>query len=219
MRRRSAVESRRGSSPRTEIVPPSGVARSLDALHRRRLARAVGPDQAEDFALVDVEGDVRDGDGAAVALGKRADRDDGRWHGTDVTSAPPISQSAAGRDVCGSGMLIIRTFRPPSCPSNQPPCPPRPSSMESDSLSAHLPVGPRRVAWSRAGVAGPARHRCRAPASPLRRPPLALARRDLGGAEHRRARFPRPRASPRLCTVGARRLPLGPSDSRSSSAA
>src|SRR4029078_3349298 len=40
-----------------------GPANALDAFHGRRLAGAIGPDEPEDLALEDFEGDVVDGHG------------------------------------------------------------------------------------------------------------------------------------------------------------
>jgi hypothetical protein len=47
------------------------------ALHGRRLARAVGPQEAEDLALVDREGNILDCDRPAVRLVKTGNLDDG----------------------------------------------------------------------------------------------------------------------------------------------
>ena len=55
------------------IRPPQ----SLHALHRRRLAGAVGSDQAEDLPLVHLERHVVDGKRPAVDLADAADLDDG----------------------------------------------------------------------------------------------------------------------------------------------
>ena len=51
-------------------------AQALDALHRRRLAGAVRPDQAEDLAFFDVERHLVHGDDAAVGLADAGDVDD-----------------------------------------------------------------------------------------------------------------------------------------------
>src|SRR5690606_22964097 len=65
-----------------------------DAVEQRRLARAVGADEAEDLALVHVEGDAAHGLDAAEALGDVADRENGRGH----FSFGPCSTSAR---ICG----------------------------------------------------------------------------------------------------------------------
>ena len=54
-----------------------GRAQPFDALHRGGLAGAVGADEAEDLALVDVEAHTVDRDGAAVGLAEILDADDG----------------------------------------------------------------------------------------------------------------------------------------------
>ncbi len=53
-----------------------GLAKAFDALHGGGFARSVGADEAEDLALVDREGCVGDGDGAAVGLADGGDLDD-----------------------------------------------------------------------------------------------------------------------------------------------
>ena len=59
---------------------PAGIERleAGDQVEQRRLAGAVRPDDAEDLALVHVEGDVRVGGQAAVALGHAFDVEQ-RW--------------------------------------------------------------------------------------------------------------------------------------------
>ena len=59
---------------------PIGLANPLDALHRRGLAGAVGTDQAEDLAVVDLERHVVDRDGLAVGLADAGDADDDSGH-------------------------------------------------------------------------------------------------------------------------------------------
>ncbi len=59
-------------------------AQPFDALHRRRLAGAVRPDQAEDLAVVNVERDLVDGDGRAVGLADARDVDDRGSHRLSV---------------------------------------------------------------------------------------------------------------------------------------
>ena len=61
---------------RSTIGPPQ----ALDALHRRGLASPVGPDEAEDLAVVHVERHVVDGDEAAVRLANAVHMDDGTAH-------------------------------------------------------------------------------------------------------------------------------------------
>jgi hypothetical protein len=51
-------------------------AQPLDALHRRRLAGAVGADQAEDLAVPDLEGNVVNRDERPVGLADAVDLDD-----------------------------------------------------------------------------------------------------------------------------------------------
>ena len=51
-------------------------AQPLDALDGRRLPRTVRPEDAEDLALLHLEGDVRDRLEVAVALGQVLDDDD-----------------------------------------------------------------------------------------------------------------------------------------------
>ncbi len=58
---------------------------------RRRLARAIGPEEAEDLALVDLEIDVDDPALRAVVLGEPLGLDDG-GHG-----APPWECGPTGR--------------------------------------------------------------------------------------------------------------------------
>ena len=53
---------------------------TFDALHRRRLASTVGSDQAEDLPSVDIERDVRHGDGGAVPLLEVPDSNNGIGH-------------------------------------------------------------------------------------------------------------------------------------------
>ena len=55
---------------------------TLDALQRRGLAGAVRSDQAEDFAILNVERDLIDGDGPSVGLADAGDADHGSRHGT-----------------------------------------------------------------------------------------------------------------------------------------
>ena len=75
------------------MAPRSGAREALDALHRRGLAGAVRPDQAEDLALLHVERDVVDGDRPAVGLADGGDVDDGvaghAQGGTALCHAPP----------------------------------------------------------------------------------------------------------------------------------
>src|SRR3954454_1046176 len=54
---------------------PAGVDESAEHLDRGRLAGAVGPQEAEDLAAVDVEADVIDCDEVSVALGQAPDLD------------------------------------------------------------------------------------------------------------------------------------------------
>ena len=54
-----------------------GRAEALDALHRGRLAGAVGADEPEDLALENLEAHVVDGDRLAVGLADAVDLDDG----------------------------------------------------------------------------------------------------------------------------------------------
>ena len=70
-RRRDGIEAEHGDGAAVGRRGP------LHALHRRRLARAVGADQAEDLAVVHLERHVVHGDGAAVAFDEIADGDDG----------------------------------------------------------------------------------------------------------------------------------------------
>ena len=51
---------------------------SFDAFHRGGLAGAVGPNEAKDLAVVDVEGDVIDCYSVAVGFAKGRNPDDGR---------------------------------------------------------------------------------------------------------------------------------------------
>ena len=53
-----------------------GSPQPLDALHRRGLAGAVGADQPEDLAVVDVERHLVDGDRRAVGLADAGNVDD-----------------------------------------------------------------------------------------------------------------------------------------------
>ena len=57
-----------------------GRAQAFDALHGGGLAGAVGPDQAEDLARLDVEGDVVDGHGPPVGLANAGDVNGGLRH-------------------------------------------------------------------------------------------------------------------------------------------
>ena len=61
------------------MVPRSGVRRPFDALHRGGLAGAVGPDQTEDLAVVDLERHVVDGHRPAVGLADAGDLNDWMW--------------------------------------------------------------------------------------------------------------------------------------------
>ena len=54
-----------------------GLVEALEDLDRRRLAGAVGPEQAEDLAAADLEVDAVDGLDLAVALAQAGDADDG----------------------------------------------------------------------------------------------------------------------------------------------
>jgi len=54
--------------PATTAVPAVGFDQPGQHLQRRRLARAVGTDDAEDFTALDVEGAALDGDEVAVLL-------------------------------------------------------------------------------------------------------------------------------------------------------
>ena len=65
MRGLSAAPWRAGSRPSTRTEPPSGAPVALQDLDGRRLARAVGPEQRENFAGLDRERQPVD-DGAAV---------------------------------------------------------------------------------------------------------------------------------------------------------
>ena len=76
MRSLSRSAWRAGSMPSTRTVSPIGLVQALEDLDRRRLARAVGPQQAEDLARVDLEADAVDGLDVAVALVQVGDRDD-----------------------------------------------------------------------------------------------------------------------------------------------
>ncbi len=55
-----------------------GPSNAFEAFHGGGLAGAVGSDEAEDFALGDLEGDVIDDGGFAVSFGEAADADGGR---------------------------------------------------------------------------------------------------------------------------------------------
>ena len=77
--------------------PPIRLAQALHALHRGRLAGAVGPEQAKDLPPLDLQGDIVHGEHAAVRLAQVLDLDDGshsiladalRWSG------PPRPQAA-----------------------------------------------------------------------------------------------------------------------------
>ena len=61
-------------------MPRVGVAQAADDLDGGGLPGAVAAQHAEDLAAVDLEADVVDGDGAAVALVQVLDLDDG--HGS-----------------------------------------------------------------------------------------------------------------------------------------
>jgi len=62
-----------GVVPQHEQLAVVGAAQALQALDCRRLARAVGTEQADNLAVVDLERDVGDGDRRAVALPEVAD--------------------------------------------------------------------------------------------------------------------------------------------------
>src|SRR5262249_26304975 len=72
-----------------------------DHAHRRRLARAVRPEEAEHFAPVDPERDVVDGDRVAVVFGEVFDLD----HGLDAPW-PPYEPSAVSRQPSGDEALV-----------------------------------------------------------------------------------------------------------------
>src|SRR5947209_6286964 len=61
-------------------LPAGAVAIALEDLHRRRLAGAVGAEQAEDLAAADLEGDPAHGLDAVVGLPQVVDLDGGRGH-------------------------------------------------------------------------------------------------------------------------------------------
>ena len=61
-------------------MPRSVGAQAFDALHGGGLAGAVGADQAEDLARLDVEGDVVDGHGTPVGLADAGDVNGGLGH-------------------------------------------------------------------------------------------------------------------------------------------
>ena len=63
--------------PSTVSSPRVGLAQALEHLDRRRLARAVGPEQAEDLAAADLEADAVDRLHVAVRLAHVVDADDG----------------------------------------------------------------------------------------------------------------------------------------------
>ena len=75
MRSRSARGRPAGSCPRTETMPPVRVAVALEDLDGRRLARAVGAEEAEHLAAGDVEVDPADRVDVAVGLAQVADED------------------------------------------------------------------------------------------------------------------------------------------------
>ncbi len=62
-------------------LPLVRVETRADHPHGRRLAGAVGPEQAEGLALVDLERDPVDGDEVLVLLREVSGGDDGLWHG------------------------------------------------------------------------------------------------------------------------------------------
>ncbi len=88
------------------MVPRVGFAHALDALHRGRLARAVGPDQAEDLAFEDFERSFVDGHGFAVGLADAGDLNDWR-HGRSVQCTWP--RRACGRCCqAEAGLFLLR---------------------------------------------------------------------------------------------------------------
>ena len=74
------VDVANGSRPSTEITPRSGLRMPSTHSMRRGLAGAVGADQAEDLAVVDVERHFVHRDGLAVGLANAADAHDDSSH-------------------------------------------------------------------------------------------------------------------------------------------
>ena len=70
MRRLASSGWSKMSKPAMTALPVDGRHVAGQDPHRRRLAGAVGPEEAEDLALVDAEADVVDGGEAAVLLGE-----------------------------------------------------------------------------------------------------------------------------------------------------
>ena len=83
--------------------------------HRRRLARAVGPEEAEDLALGDLEVELDDASVLAVGLGQAFGLDDG-GHGTSLPGNPsasgPVPAARVARHRARCGARTAATDRP-----------------------------------------------------------------------------------------------------------
>ena len=89
MRGRSARAVGHRVEPEHAHLPRVGAAVALEDLDRRRLARAVGPEQAEHLAGRDRERDPVDGARGAVALLELGDLDRGRRRLTSAAEPRP----------------------------------------------------------------------------------------------------------------------------------
>ena len=87
MLRRTSARCRTTSYPATTADPAVGAAQRAQHLDRRRLARAVGAEEPEDLARLDLERDLVHGGQLAVTLDEADDRDRGRRRGVPVSLA------------------------------------------------------------------------------------------------------------------------------------